>query len=74
MAAPPRLELKGPSRNEISAREREPADSEPPVHVTIGRIEVTAVSAAPAPRRAAMARKPSMSLDDYLARRQRGER
>jgi hypothetical protein len=74
MAAPPRLEFNGPSRNEISELLREPADSESPVHVTIGRIEVTAVSAAPVPRRAAMARKPSMSLDDYLTRRQRGER
>jgi len=48
-------------------------NSEQPVHVTIGRIEVTAVTAAPAQRRTATVRKPAMSLDDYLARRQRRE-
>ncbi len=47
---------------------------EPPVQVSIGRIEVTAVTAAPVQRRAVAPRKPAMSLDDYLARRQRGER
>jgi len=73
VAAPPRLERAMPARGEVVALEREHADSEPPVHVTIGRIEVTAVTAAPAPRRAAIARKPAMSLDDYLARRQRRE-
>ena len=45
----------------------------PEVHVSIGRIEVTAVTSAPAQRRAAIPRKPAMSLDDYLARRQRRE-
>ena len=45
----------------------------PEVHVTIGRIEVTAVTSAPAHWRAAISRKPAMSLDDYLARRQRRE-
>ena len=73
VAAPPRLERAMPNRDAMAALERERADSEPPVHVTIGRIEVTAVTAAPAPRRTAIARKPSMSLDDYLARRQRRE-
>lgn len=44
---------------------------EPPVQVSIGRIEVTAVTAAPAPKRKAPAPpKPAMSLDNYLARRQ----
>jgi hypothetical protein len=47
--------------------------AEPEVHVNIGRIEVTAVTEAPAQRRAAIPRKPAMSLDDYLARRQRRE-
>ena len=47
--------------------------AEPEVHVSIGRIEVTAVTAAPAQRRAAIPRKPAISLDDYLARRQRRE-
>jgi hypothetical protein len=42
------------------------------VHVTIGRIEVTAMHApAPPPRKAPDTRAP-MSLDEYLARRQKG--
>lgn len=44
--------------------------SEPPVHVTIGRIEVTALPAPSSPGRKSAARPPSMSLADYLARRQ----
>ena len=44
--------------------------SEPPIQVTIGSIEVTAVAAAPAPKRKTAARQPAMSLQDYLARRQ----
>ena len=47
--------------------------AEPPVQVTIGRIEVIAVSAPPPPKRTPAARKPAMSLDDYLARRRRRE-
>jgi len=50
-----------------------PDTAEPPVHVTIGRIEVTAVTAAPAPKRTPP-RRSSMSLEDYLARRERRER
>lgn len=46
--------------------------AEPPVQITIGRIEVTAVSAPPAPKRVAPARKASMPLHDYLARRRGG--
>lgn len=72
-AAPPRLEPKLRERAPTPPLERGPADSEPPVHVTIGRIEVTTVTAAPTQRRAATTRKPAMALDDYLARRQRGE-
>jgi len=48
-------------------------DQENPIHVTIGRIEVTAVTGAP-PAKRAPARKQTMSLDDYLARRQRRDR
>lgn len=48
-------------------------DKEPAVHVTIGRIEVTAMTGA-APTKRAPARKQTMSLDDYLARRQRRDR
>ena len=61
--APPRL---APDHLQHEAR----GAAQPPVHVTIGRIEVTAVTAAPATR--GIARKPSMSLDDYLARQRRG--
>lgn len=43
---------------------------ESPVHVTIGRIEVTAMPAPSSPGRKSAARPPSMSLADYLARRQ----
>jgi len=49
-----------------------PADETREIHVSIGRIEVTAVHEAPAPkRRAARTRKPT-TLDEYLAQR-RGE-
>lgn len=48
------------------------APPEPPVEVTIGRIEVTAVSAAPDQKRKPGARRPAMSLEDYLMRRQGG--
>jgi hypothetical protein len=42
--------------------------SEPVVHVTIGRVEIRAVPAPPAPKRAAPT-KPALSLSDYLQRR-----
>lgn len=48
------------------------APTEPPVEVTIGRIEVTAVSAAPDQKRKPATRRPAMSLEDYLTRRQGG--
>ena len=41
------------------------------VHVSIGRIEVTAVHEAPPPKRQAPATAKPMTLDEYLARRQR---
>lgn len=41
------------------------------VHIHIGRIEVTAMPEAPAPKRARKAGSAPLSLDDYLARRQR---
>jgi hypothetical protein len=40
------------------------------VHVSIGRIEVTALQEAPAPRKPARNNRAPLSLDDYLARRQ----
>jgi hypothetical protein len=54
-------------------REQAQRDKETPVHVTIGRIEVTAMTAT-APVKRAPARKQTMSLDDYLARQQRRDR
>jgi hypothetical protein len=42
------------------------------IHVHIGRIEVTAVQEAPKPKARAARGQAPMSLDDYLARRQRG--
>lgn len=48
---------------------RGPAQAQPTINVTIGRVEVRATPApAPAPRRAESA-SPRMSLDDYLRRR-----
>lgn len=41
------------------------------VHVSIGRIEVTAVHEAPAPKRPAPITAKPMTLEDYLARRRR---
>ncbi len=57
----------------VDDRERAALDSpEPPIQVTIGRIEVTAVSSPAAPKRKAGPRQPSMSLEEYLARRHGG--
>jgi hypothetical protein len=57
---------------------REPLkiENEPPsptIHVTIGRIEVKATTSLPSPKRIASS-SPTMSLDEYLRRRQGGER
>jgi hypothetical protein len=41
------------------------------VHVSIGRIEVTAVHEAPPPKRQAPTSAKPMSLDEYLARRKK---
>ncbi|WP_157633638.1 hypothetical protein [Thioflavicoccus mobilis] len=46
----------------------------PEVHVHIGRIEVTAVQEPAPARRAPRRAAPTMSLDDYLARRRGGDR
>lgn len=48
------------------------AATEPAVEVTIGRIELTAVSTAPDTKRKPGARRPAMSLEEYLTRRQGG--
>jgi hypothetical protein len=68
-AAPPRLETK-PAQDGTLAADRT-YGAEPPIQVTIGRIEVTALTQAAPAKRSAAARKPAMSLDDYLARRRR---
>lgn len=52
----------------VTAGMRQPESNE--VHVTIGRIEITAVHEAAPPRRAARTGKPLTSLDDYLRQRQ----
>lgn len=44
------------------------------VHVTIGRIEITAVHPPPAPKRPSAAEKKPMSLDEYLAGRHRSRK
>ena len=49
----------------------EAKSAEPVIHVTIGRVEVRAVPAAPAPKRAAPS-APSLSLGEYLRRRDGG--
>jgi hypothetical protein len=66
--APPSLVAAPVSGKQLDAIAR--ATAEPPVQVTIGRIEVTALGAPPAPKRKTAARQPSMSLQEYLARRQ----
>jgi len=70
VAAPPSLASElgtGRKTQHINA-----ASTEPPVEVTIGRIEVTAVSGAPDQKRKPGSRRPAMSLEDYLTRRQGG--
>lgn len=71
ITAPPRLESQRSNRDGIVEPERSAAAAEPPIEVTIGRIEVTAVQQSAPAKRAPAPRKPAMSLDDYLARRQR---
>ncbi len=67
-AAPP--SLVAPVQQQGPMEIRGHHKSEPPIEVTIGSIEVTAVTAAPAPKRKAAVRQPAMSLQDYLTRRQ----
>ena len=50
--------------------DKRPSAEPTEVHVTIGRIEVTAVHAPSAPKRAPEPTKKLMSLDEYLANRQ----
>lgn len=68
-AAPP--SLVGTLADRRTGQNHAPS-TEGPVEVTIGRIEVTAVSAAPDQKRKSGARRPAMSLEEYLTRRQGG--
>jgi hypothetical protein len=52
----------------------QPVTALPDIHVTIGRIEVRADLAAPAPKAAPPRRQPVMSLAQYEARRREGSR
>ena len=62
-----------PTANSVAAMQIPAATSDTPneVHVHIGRIEVTAVQSSEPRKRKAKAAQQPMSLDDYLARRQR---
>ena len=64
-SAPPARSARTASPHRHSA----PAATE--VHVSIGRIELTAVHEAPPPARRPAPAKPSLPLHEYLARRQR---
>ena len=64
---PPLTAAAGPARGRQPVGGGETTD----VHVSIGRIELTAVQEAPPPVRRAAPAKPSLSLHDYLGRRQR---
>jgi hypothetical protein len=51
---------------------RTPVEETTEVHVSIGRIEVTAVHESPPPKRAPARSPRALSLEEYLARRQAG--
>ena len=51
---------------------RTPVEETTEVHVSIGRIEVTAVHEAPQPKRAPARSQRALSLEEYLARRKAG--
>ncbi|MCS6287655.1 MAG: hypothetical protein H8K10_01595 [Nitrospira sp.] len=69
LLAPPSLRsAEQPGQRLLVGRMKE----EPLVQVTIGRIEVTAPSTPAFPKRKTGSRPPSMSLEDYLARRHGG--
>jgi hypothetical protein len=78
IAAPQRLgSVPAPLSLRVATRETtrvEGAGSERTIHVSIGRIRVTAAAAPPRPPRPAGPPKPRLTLADYLSQRQRGER
>lgn len=70
-AAPPAGRAPAAPTGVADLRPKTPSPDAPDeVHVHIGRIEVTAVQETP-PKRAARSRPPPVSLDEYLAWRQR---
>ncbi len=74
-SSPPRTALPQPVRAPATpaqprGRDRSAAaDEATEVHVHIGRIEVTALQPAPAPRKPTRTGRTPLSLDDYLSRR-----
>jgi hypothetical protein len=68
--APARSPTGRPSASPLSYRATATVEETTEVHVSIGRIEVTAVHEAPPPRRPAPKANKPMSLDEYLARRE----
>ena len=66
----PRAELRAHAATPLRMADDRAAAAEAEVHVSIGRIEITAPPPAP-PRAAPQGRRP-MSLAEYLERRQRG--
>lgn len=76
---PLQLAERGAAQSPAAAAVRRPerpawrgVEESPEVHVSIGRIEVTAVHEAPAPKRIQPKARQALSLEEYLARRQRG--
>lgn len=70
LSAPPSLR---PAEQSEQGPKQGQQNEEPPVQVTIGRIEVTAVSTTPETKRKSGSRRPAMSLEEYLTRRQGGK-
>lgn len=58
----------------LRASRENPVEETTEVHVNIGRIEIAAVHAPAAPKRSQASGKQPMSLDEYLAKRQRDSR
>jgi len=73
--SPPRTALpagRQPQRSQPAAAAAVVSQRAPDIHVTIGRVEVRAVT--PQPSRRAPQRSGAMTLDDYVARRSTRER
>jgi hypothetical protein len=69
---PQRLGSERPNAGPRSFDPRVPREETTEVHVSIGRIEVTAVHETPPPRLPPPRAAKPMSLDEYLARRRGG--